>query len=101
MKKSLTLLTNSIPSYREELFNALSKNYSLEIFLSEHGTKDRKWNNESITNAVISILGLYKLPIGGLNLFIPKSIPNLNCDFRFHANDSLINSFNEFLVCKS
>ena len=101
MKKRLTLLTNSIPSYREELFKVLSENYSLEIFLSQHGTKDRKWNNESISNAVISILGLYRFPMGGLNLFIPKSVPNLKSSDCIIISDSMQMILSSILLMNS
>ncbi len=89
MKTNLTLLTNSIPSYREELFNILSERYSLKIFLSQHGTKDRKWNNQSINNAEINILKLFKIEIGGLSFFIPKSVPNLESSQCIIISDSM------------
>tara|TARA_X000000368_G_scaffold418868_1_gene420438 strand:+ start:5477 stop:6625 length:1149 start_codon:yes stop_codon:yes gene_type:complete len=89
MKKRLTLLTNSIPAYREELFEVLSQTFKLEIFLSQHGTKDRNWDNESISNADIRILRLFRLPIGGLNIFIPKLIPNLHLSNCIIISDSM------------
>ena len=89
MKKRLTLLTNSIPAYREELFEVLSQTFKLEIFLSQHGTKDRNWDNESISNADIRILRLFRLPIGGLNIFIPKLIPNLRLSNCIIISDSM------------
>lgn len=101
MNKRLTLLTNSIPAYREELFEILSQNFNLEIFLSQHGTKDRNWDNESISNAEIRILGLFKLPIGGLNLFIPKLIPNLQSSDCIIISDSMQMIFASLLLVNS
>lgn len=101
MKKSLTLLTNSIPAYREELFEILSQNFKLEIFLSQHGTKDRNWDNEPISSAAIRILGLFRLPIGGVNLFIPKSIPNLHSSDCIIISDSMQMIFASLLLVNS
>jgi len=101
MNKRLTLLTNSIPAYREELFEILSQNFNLEIFLSQHGTKDRNWDNESISNAEIRILGLFRLPIGGLNLFIPKLIPNLQSSDCIIISDSMQMIFASLLLVNS
>ncbi len=85
----LSIITNSIPAYRKELFHILSKKYDLSIYLSEHGTQNRNWSNEEIENAEVYIVKMFSINFLGITFFWPKSLPDLKDSDCLILSDSI------------